>query len=385
MQLLENDDFTTVPDYKLDKDATFWPVNENGVLISGTLPSEQALLPDSLDITVSVGADFGNNHVISVPLKDVLSEIGNSAAVGCLVGVTHCQNMIDESSYISFDPEFSKSFIEDVGKKYNIATQHSALLLLHQAQQFLDNEIDCPATHPQHALWKQMKEAKETSKEITEIQKKIEVLEKLKRVAGLATTLLDMNNSGKPERESEKIRMNIYTSIQSSINNSFNDLNNFYSSVNNDASTLKRESSQLLEQLQTLKKENYEQIAKDVSSELEILTSVDDAVRNLVTRIESEVKDSPKHVTDVKNNLLEPIKNYLISYENSVRKLTSDMQENASLSKKEHEKEKSGDSTRISKLRQEIVDIQTGAKERERKRKEEEERKKKEEKEKKEI
>lgn len=37
IELLENDEFQTVPDYKLYQENTFWPVKESGVLVTGMM------------------------------------------------------------------------------------------------------------------------------------------------------------------------------------------------------------------------------------------------------------------------------------------------------------------------------------------------------------
>lgn len=65
MELLECEEFSTVPDYKLYQENTFWPIKENGVLLTGkkrkviskfgtgTLPPNPKLYPNAFEVTVS--------------------------------------------------------------------------------------------------------------------------------------------------------------------------------------------------------------------------------------------------------------------------------------------------------------------------------------------
>jgi len=146
-----------------------------------------------------VEQEGNQKEVISVPMKNVLEKSVevSSGALGCLVGVSHCLNMIEESSYIKFEPGFSQSFIEDVGQKYNIATQHSSLLLLHDAQQFFDNNVPCPPNHPQHGKWKQLKAAADVDKETSEISDKINKIEKLHQIVKFVEKLISMSGESK--------------------------------------------------------------------------------------------------------------------------------------------------------------------------------------------
>jgi hypothetical protein len=49
--------------------------------------------------------------------------------------------------------EFSKRFIEEQCIKYNIASDFTTLIMLQKADQFVDNEIDCPVDHPEYEAW----------------------------------------------------------------------------------------------------------------------------------------------------------------------------------------------------------------------------------------
>jgi hypothetical protein len=44
--------------------------------------------------------------------------------------------------------------------RYGVASEHTTLLLLHEAVQFVDNALECPPAHPAHAEWRLLVKAK---------------------------------------------------------------------------------------------------------------------------------------------------------------------------------------------------------------------------------
>ena len=64
-------------------------------------------------------------------------------------------------------------------KRYNAASEHTTLLLLHEAVQFVDNELACPATHPAHDEWARLAAEKESQRDADKAKEAAEVQTKL--------------------------------------------------------------------------------------------------------------------------------------------------------------------------------------------------------------
>ena len=48
--------------------------------------------------------------------------------------------------------------------------EHTTLLLLHEAVQFVDNDLECPAAHPAFAEWEKLAAEKEASRAAEEVR-----------------------------------------------------------------------------------------------------------------------------------------------------------------------------------------------------------------------
>ena len=57
--------------------------------------------------------------------------------------------------------------------------EHTTLLLLHEAVQFVDNDLECPAAHPAFAEWEKHAAEKEASRAAEEAQEVAKVYDKL--------------------------------------------------------------------------------------------------------------------------------------------------------------------------------------------------------------
>ena len=57
--------------------------------------------------------------------------------------------------------------------------EHTTLLLLHEAVQFVDNDLECPAAHPAFAEWERLAAEKEASRAAEEAQQVAKVYDKL--------------------------------------------------------------------------------------------------------------------------------------------------------------------------------------------------------------
>ena len=64
-------------------------------------------------------------------------------------------------------------------KRYNAASEHTTLLLLHEAVQFVDNELACPATHPAHDEWARLAAERESQRDADKAKEAAEVQTKL--------------------------------------------------------------------------------------------------------------------------------------------------------------------------------------------------------------
>lgn len=105
------------------------------------MPENKSAAPNAFDITL-----FSTKHGKKVARAPFSAKVSagipvHEGEVGRLIGILHCQNMIDESRAIRFDPLFSRNYIEQVAREYNIASDYTSLLMLHSAIQFIDNEV----------------------------------------------------------------------------------------------------------------------------------------------------------------------------------------------------------------------------------------------------
>jgi len=205
-ELLVDESFVTVPDWRLT--TTWWPFGKSGGFISGTLPRNRDDHPTALEFSVTSTKSL-ETRLFVAPVPPPEKELAGES--GRLIGLMHCKQVMDEARMFRIDPIGVKHFVEEVAIRYNIASDFTTLLLLHQAQQFIDNELECPATHPAHREWAALRDKLVTNDEIRVLTKKCAQLEKQQSIAALGTKLLSYQLNGltaieKRERNEAKAR-----------------------------------------------------------------------------------------------------------------------------------------------------------------------------------
>ena len=190
-ELLVDESFVTVPDWRLT--TTWWPFGKSGGFISGTLPRNRDDHPTALEFSVTSTKSL-ETRLFVAPVPPPEKELAGES--GRLIGLMHCKQVMDEARMFRIDPIGVKHFVEEVAIRYNIASDFTTLLLLHQAQQFIDNELECPATHPAHREWAALRDKLVTNDEIRVLTKKCAQLEKQQSIAALGTKLLSYQLNG---------------------------------------------------------------------------------------------------------------------------------------------------------------------------------------------
>lgn len=159
--------FQTVPDWKLSNSA--WEVSPTrGAYVTGTMKSR---LLKKIEIIGRRGSkefriplDFERDGAVEV--------LGDGA--GRLLALIHCQQAMTEGRVLHIDPAFSSHYLQELAIRYRIVSEQTSLLFLLTADQFIDNEIDCPENHPAFEDWKSRKAAitsPKEPKEVTEMAK----------------------------------------------------------------------------------------------------------------------------------------------------------------------------------------------------------------------
>ena len=91
---------------------------------------------------------------------------------------------MSQAAASQWNPTAAKELAEALMKRYTIASEHTTLLLLHEAVQFVDNDLPCPESHPAHAEWRRLAAVKETQKASQDAQKVAEIQTKLDGMIG---------------------------------------------------------------------------------------------------------------------------------------------------------------------------------------------------------
>lgn len=147
----------TVPDARITQGR--WALLESGAArVSGTIPPGVGA-PSELVVGISRG-----DAEAEVSLGAFQVEPAAPAHVGRLLGVSYAVAAKDEAAASQWDPIAAKEAAEELMKRYNVASEHTTLLLLHEAVQFVDNDLPCPVVHPAHSEWQTLAAAKEKRK-----------------------------------------------------------------------------------------------------------------------------------------------------------------------------------------------------------------------------
>eukprot|EP01102_Stenamoeba_stenopodia_P010263 TRINITY_DN307_c0_g1_i1.p1 TRINITY_DN307_c0_g1~~TRINITY_DN307_c0_g1_i1.p1 ORF type:complete len:1402 (+),score=340.59 TRINITY_DN307_c0_g1_i1:217-4422(+) len=183
--LFFDEGFVTVPDWKLR--STGWAISENqGGYVTGTISKFNPVEKLSLEI------QRGNQT------KSVTLQLGGGLltdGLARLIALIHCQQAMNESRKLHVDPAFSSHYQSELALKYKIVSEETSLLFLLEAQQFIDNSIDCPKNHPAHAEWARLfanidpkkKKEREAQAEVSKLQNKCKnLLSALKRALDVA-------------------------------------------------------------------------------------------------------------------------------------------------------------------------------------------------------
>jgi hypothetical protein len=67
-----------------------------------------------------------------------------AASLGRLLGVSYAVDACAEAAASQWDAAAAKLAAEALMRRYGVASEHTTLLLLHEAVQFVDNELRCP-------------------------------------------------------------------------------------------------------------------------------------------------------------------------------------------------------------------------------------------------
>ena len=300
-ELLLDESFVTVPDWRTT--STWWPVQKNGALITGTLPISSSSRPVALEVSITSTKSLETRLFVvpfSVPSSDSSSSSSSSSSeysgeIGRLVGLTHCKQVIEEARQFRLDAEFAKSFIEEVALKYNIASDHTTLLLLHSAQQFIDNGIACPESHPEHKAWQELKSKIVSNDRIEELSKKLQELEKQRRIMSLGRKLFNFNRTGRSREErAAQAARDVVTSINAQISSA-------WESAQRQARSLLQDSSRQLESRLGEIKAEVRSFEQRRTRALGMFKSGDD--EQLKQQLESRAREQQEEVTTVEQEV----------------------------------------------------------------------------------
>eukprot|EP01047_Picozoa_sp_COSAG01_P070396 COSAG01_NODE_10657_length_2111_cov_1.978131_3_plen_160_part_00 len=67
-----------------------------------------------------------------------------TASLGRLLGVSYAVDACAEAAASQWDAAAAKLAAEALMRRYGVASEHTTLLLLHEAVQFVDNDLRCP-------------------------------------------------------------------------------------------------------------------------------------------------------------------------------------------------------------------------------------------------
>jgi len=196
VEAFEDEGFKTVPDWRLSCVAV--PADADGALrVSGVWRLGTIPPPTTLRLTVCRGPL--ERAILELPLPSPRaappgapgmggSAAESSSALGRALEVQHALLTLSELKTTHWDPDEVKSHATKVACAAGLATEHTSLLLLHSAVQFCDNDLDCPADHPAHGEWQELRAKRAEAQAETDLRAAEQASQKL---SGIVTQLAD--------------------------------------------------------------------------------------------------------------------------------------------------------------------------------------------------
>ena len=179
--------FVTVPDFRLATVAV--PAAADGcVRFSGVVDLERHSAPSSVEITLRQGDATARICLpIAPPSLEAATEHGEvSRAVARILEVNHTLLLMAQAKLVNYDPEAATKYCTELACACSIASEHSTLLMLTQAEQFADNNIECPESHSAHTAWRELVAQRQRDEGQRAEELKRRLAEKLKRVDDFA-------------------------------------------------------------------------------------------------------------------------------------------------------------------------------------------------------
>jgi hypothetical protein len=165
--------FQTVPDFRLTAHDV-QPARNGGFAVSGCWPAHNGFTPPKqFQLTFHCGGVEAEVCVTVPPLSSGETAAAATKASTCagagetccnftealhqseVLRVNHALLEMEQAQRSHWDSDVGKSIASDIACREGIASEHTTLLMLKQAEQFADHDIPCPDTHSQHARWKE--------------------------------------------------------------------------------------------------------------------------------------------------------------------------------------------------------------------------------------
>ena len=180
--LFLDDAVSFVPDAKLC--TTSWPITDAGTRVTASLPS-----PTLGTVAVSVSEGCRQGKVL-FNAGEARTSVPAGSRFAHLLGLLHCDQLLQLEKAISLDPEHGRTEGERVGRRYGVASEHTSLLVLEDARSFLDNDVPCPTTHPAHQTWKELTEKEHSHEDNEDFRVKTKLGTKVQRLHQRFSTYL---------------------------------------------------------------------------------------------------------------------------------------------------------------------------------------------------
>ncbi|CAD7696053.1 unnamed protein product [Ostreobium quekettii] len=120
-----------------------------------------------------------------------------------MLEVLHCRALLEEGFVSHWDPAGSAKHLVDVAVRAGVASKDTTLLLLHEAQQFLDNGVPCPEDHPGHAKWKELEKK---GREGGEADKRAAQEGRIRELEGYVKLYQELGEFERPEEAKDKCK-----------------------------------------------------------------------------------------------------------------------------------------------------------------------------------
>ncbi len=166
---------TTVPDARIVHGR--WALLDSGsARVSGCIP---ASIGTPSDVTVEVSRGEQSTSVVLPWPASAEVTAAEQPLLGRLLSVSFAVSAVIEAESSQWDAEAATAAAEGLMRRYGVASEHTTLLLLHEAVQFVDNDLECPAAHPAYSEWQQLAAEKAARRAADEAKALARVNEKL--------------------------------------------------------------------------------------------------------------------------------------------------------------------------------------------------------------